>query len=88
MSEPNKAFTLQNGENIVKDYFSTVETRIYEDSLEVTQTEDLVQYILSMASFVGIAESCKDDLYEMLERRKIEGKIIVPKEYGMFICTL
>ncbi len=85
-SQQNKEFTLQNGEEKLKKYFISTEMRRYEDSLEVTQTQDLVDYIVSMESFVDI-QSCKvQKLHEVLESKKVGGKIFVPKDYGMFIC--
>ncbi len=83
----NKTFTLQNGKGILSKYFSKVELRQYEDSLEVTNTNDLIDYIFSMSSVIGVEYSDKARLFEMLESKKVNGKIIVPKEYGIFICT-
>ncbi len=85
-SPQNKEFTLQNGEEKLKKYFENTEMRKYEDSLEVTQTQDLVDYILSMESFVDIESYKGEKLYRLLESEKVGGKIFVPKDYGMFIC--
>ena len=86
-NELNKSFTLQNGKDILKNNFSSVEMRLYKDSLEVTVTEDLVKYMLSMSSILNIDKTFENQLYEVLESKKENGKISVPKEYGMFVCT-
>ncbi len=83
----NRTFTLQNGKAILSKYFSKVELRQYEDSLEVTDTSDLVDYIFSMSSIVGIEHSDRERLFKVLKSKKTNGKIIVPKEYGIFICS-
>lgn len=81
----NKVFTLQNGEKILKHHFSSIEKRIYKDHLEVTNTEDLVDYVLSLTSMVNLNGVSKYELSKILESKKIDGKIHIPKEYGMFI---
>ncbi len=43
----NKNFTLQNGDSILHQYFSSVERYDYIDSLAVTNIEDLLDYIFS-----------------------------------------
>lgn len=82
----NKVFTLQNGEKILKQHFSSIEKRIYEDHLEVTNTKDLVQYVLSLTSMVNLSEVGKEEIHTILDSKKIDGKIYVPKEYGIFIA--
>ncbi len=83
----NKTFTLQNGETLLSKYFSKVELRQYEDSLEVTDTNDLIDYVFSMSSMIGLDHSDRPRLFEVLEYKKTNGKITIPKEYGIFICT-
>lgn len=89
--EGNKAFTLQNGADILGTHFDTVEKRLYEDRLEVTETGDLVDYVLSltgMADFGSIVprDGTAEDLFRILDAQKKNGIITVPKEYGMFIA--
>ena len=84
----NKTFTLQNGENILSKYFNKVEMIPYIDSLEVTDSKDLVDYIFSMTDMVDIDNYTEKQLFEIIENQKQNGKITVPKEYGIFICTL
>ena len=81
----NKVFTLQNGKEILKDYFSFIEKREYEDHLEVTEVEDLIDYIFSLTSMINFNNISRKDLKKVLEKEMVQGKIIIPKEYGMFI---
>lgn len=43
----NKNFTLQNGYGILEEYFSNIQRVDYEDSLAVTEVDDLLNYIYS-----------------------------------------
>ena len=82
----NKTFTLQNGKSYLSRYFNSVDTLLYDDELQVTSIDDLVKYI---QSFKGISEI--GSLEEKVIRKRLEvhfhkGKLIIPKEYGMFIA--
>ena len=85
MQKMSNAFTLQNGENILRRYFIDVEQRVYEDHLEVTDVEDMVDYILSLGSMAGLGQVSRDELRSVLDSKKEDGRINVPKEYGMFV---
>lgn len=82
----NRTFTLQNGEDILGTHFDTVEKRLYEDWLEVTETGDLVDYILSLTGMADFRSVSEDDLFRILDAQKKNGVITVPKEYGIFIA--
>lgn len=83
-------FTLQNGEEILHTVFSQVEKRLYEDSLAITDTSDLVAYARTLP---WIAEQpqfktrlSSQVIYSALEAKKENGVIRIPKEYGTFIA--
>jgi ubiquinone/menaquinone biosynthesis C-methylase UbiE len=83
----NGSFTLQNGADILKNHFAVVDRRDYIDALEVTETEDLLDYLYSMASIGNLGNVTRDELYRCFEASKNEKGIIhIPKEYGMFVC--
>ncbi|MBQ7680176.1 MAG: methyltransferase domain-containing protein [Butyrivibrio sp.] len=84
--QPNHNFTLENGTQQLQTYFSEVQTLYYEDSLHVTDIEDLVEYLRSLASFKAIIEIPVPRIREILEKHAQDGVIDLPKEYGMFIC--
>ena len=82
----NKNFTLQNGYGILHRVFDEVEMREYEDSLEVTDLDDMVEYIYSLSSMTTLGNMPKDEIKEVLAGETENGVLKVPKEYGMFIC--
>ncbi len=83
----NKVFTLQNGAETLGVYFASVEKRLYEDRLEVTETQDLVDYILSLNGMADFRAVTEDELFRVLENQKQNGILSVPKEYGMFVSV-
>lgn len=82
----NKNFTLQNGGQILSEFFSSVEMREYSDSLEVTEPEDMLDYVYSLTGMTGISNISRDVLKKVLQQNMVNGILKVPKEYGMFIC--
>ena len=61
---------MQNGEKILKRHFSFIEKRIYEDHLEVTNTEDLVDYALSLTSMVNLSGVGREEIQTILDSKK------------------
>ena len=84
--EIGKTFTLQNGDAHLKQHFDTVQMDIRDDGLAVTDISDFVDYVFSLSSLTGIAESRRHDLYQAFQNKSVNGILYVPKEYGMFIC--
>ena len=82
----NKNFTLQNGKQILTQYFSSVEMMEYIDSLEVTNIDDLLDYIYSLTSMTEVSNIKRDVIKKVLEQNMADGILKVPKEYGMFVC--
>lgn len=81
-------FGLENGEEILKRHFRTVEKRVYPDHLEVTDAGALMEYILSCH---GNQQEYLSDRYgefrEFLEKKmEKRGFITITKEAGAFIC--
>lgn len=83
----NKNFTLQNGESMLRQHFDHVEKRDRADGLEVTDVEDLLDYIFSMTAMMSAVDVDRDELKEVLLTRMENGVIHIPKEYGMFISV-
>lgn len=83
----NKNFTLQNGYGILKKYFSQIQRLDYEDSLAVTDVEDVLDYIGSLTMFPAIKPE-RQVLKKILEKEMVNGVLHIPKEYGMFICRV
>lgn len=59
-----------------------------EDGLAVTDTEDLVDYVLSTAAFSGLKNRERQEIYGLPDRFKKDGATRIPKEYGMFVCRV
>lgn len=84
----NKNFTLQNGYGILKKYFSHIQRLDYEDSLAVTNVDDMLDYIYSLKNMSSIANLGRQTLKEVLTKEMVDGVLNIPKEYGMFICRI
>lgn len=82
----NKNFTLQNGYGILKKYFSHIQRLDYEDSLAVTDVDDVLDYIYSLTNMSSLAKLGRHILKEGLEKEMVNGVLNIPKEYGMFVC--
>lgn len=82
----NTAFTLQNGAEKLAGIFSGVKRFDYEDSLAVTDLSDLADYLYSLSAMTNIGSIPRDTLIGVLESRKVNGVLSIPKEYGMFVC--
>lgn len=81
-------FGLENGENILKTYFSFVTRFDYQDSLEITESKPLIDYIMSchgnQNEILGPRlNEFKEYIEELL---KNNGKIVVTKQAGLFVC--
>lgn len=82
-------FGLENGEQILSKYFKNIQRFDYKDTLEITESKPLVDYIMS----------CHGNQNEILGPRLVEfkeyidrllkqdGKIVVTKQAGLFICS-
>ncbi|MBD5081206.1 MAG: class I SAM-dependent methyltransferase [Ruminococcaceae bacterium] len=82
----NKNFTLQNGYDILKKHFSAVQRFDYEDSLAVTDIDDMLDYIYSLKNMSSVAELAREDIKAVLKKNMVDGVLSVPKENGMFVC--
>lgn len=82
----NKNFTLQNGKEILEPFFSEVQRLNYEDSLAVTNLDDLIEYIYSLSSMTSLSSVSREEIREVLAKYVVNGVLTVPKEYGMFCC--
>lgn len=80
-------FSLQNGREMLSQYFSKVERRIYEDSLEVTNIDDMVEYLYSGISFCNLCTMEKEEVKEILSKNMVNGVLYLPKQPGMFISV-
>lgn len=82
------SFNLQNGYEILSDHFSKVKRIDFEDSLSITETQDLIDWMKSTISIASYSEKDIDGLFDYFEEiRKKHGVINIEKECGLFIST-
>ena len=82
----NTNFTLQNGKEALSPFFTDVERDLYEDSLAVTEVEDLVDYVFSLSGMTDLRSLPRDTVRSVLASHMKDSVLTVPKEYGMFVC--
>ena len=86
IEEDKKIFTLQNGYEILKPYFKTVKRLDYNDSLDITDLDDLLDYLYSLDGISAITKIDRQLLKSSLQNKMTNGVLHIPKEYGMFVC--
>lgn len=78
-------FTLENGLEQLKAFFSEVTISHYEDNLHVTEIEPLIAYIRSA---IRMSELSEEELtkiqFDLEEELKEKGGIFVSKDSGLF----
>lgn len=82
----NDNFTLQNGGEKLKTVFRDVQCLLYEDALEVTNVDDLVDYIRSLTGMTDLQKLPEETIRSVLVQNMRDGVLRIPKEYGMFIA--
>ena len=79
-------FGLENGMEILKPYFGSVISRRYEDSIEISEADPLISYILSCHGNQNrlLLDHYKE-FHEYVEK-KIEKGFHITKDAGMFLA--
>ena len=83
---PNHNFTMQNGGQKLRIAFSEVDAKLYRDSLHITDIDDLVNYLTSLASLKILNDIPFERLKKTIMEHAVNGVVDLPKEYGMFIA--
>lgn len=83
------SFSLQNGGELLSKFFKDdVQCYIYDDSLHITKTQDLIDWMKSSITISNFSETDFDKLYHHFENIRInQGAIDIPKEVGLFISV-
>jgi ubiquinone/menaquinone biosynthesis C-methylase UbiE len=80
-------FGLENGEEMLRKVFRRVERVDYKDSLWITETQPLMDYINSMWGHYNWQKSSKDHLRRLVDERiRDQGGYAISKSTGIFIC--
>ena len=77
---------MENGEEILKPYFSQIECKRYIDAIELDRPEPLIEYILSCHGNQNqyILDRYKD--FRSFVSRKTRGGFYITKDAGIFFC--
>ena len=59
---------------------------LYEDALEITDVDDMVDYIRSLTGMSDLQKLPPEEIRAVLQAHMRGGILRVPKEYGMFIA--
>lgn len=79
-------FNLENGAELLERFFSQVELRYYEDSLEVTDPFLLADYVLSTAS-EPFSPEVRQKLVQFMDAEiQRQGSFHITKRSGMFLA--
>lgn len=82
------SFSLENGGDILRNYFSVIHEEAYDNHLDVLEPMDLVDYIFSMSSMSHLEPSNRDKMNAYFESKKDDqGMFRIPQVYGMFIAS-
>jgi ubiquinone/menaquinone biosynthesis C-methylase UbiE len=79
-------FSLENGASQIAEFFETVNLYRYEDALEVTDAEMLVDYIFSSNTKISAEEKRADFQLYLEQKIKTQGAIHITKETGLFVA--
>ncbi len=82
----NHRFTLQNGHEMLDAHFAQVNILRRDDALDVTNLQDLIAYLRSMAGMTVLADLPDDLLLDVFSAHMKDGVLSLPKEYGLFVC--
>lgn len=81
-------FSMQNGEEYLKKFFSQVNCYEYKDTLVFTEVEPLMTWVKSIRTIATIEDYELEFLKKYLENDLAKnGKIIVPKEACLFVAV-
>ena len=79
-------FSLENGTEQLEPYFSRVEIERYKDSLEVTDIDDLMEYIYSGITFKNACKLSSEEVRNKLISCMEDGVLRLPKDPRMFVA--
>ena len=79
-------FSLENGGEKLEPFFSNVGIKRYNDSLEVTNIDDLMDYIYSGITFENSCTLSRNEVRETLLAHMVDGVLRLPKDPGLFVA--
>jgi ubiquinone/menaquinone biosynthesis C-methylase UbiE len=83
--ESSRLFTLENGLEQLQPFFSQVTMKRYEDNLQVTEVEPILDYIRSSIHVSELSEEALSEIRKDLEiELKKKGYVFIRKDSGLF----
>ena len=82
----SNSFSLENGGEKLEPFFLNVEIERYKDSLEVTNIDDLMDYIYSGITFEKSCTLPRERVREILLEHMVDGVLKLPKDPGTFVA--
>ena len=80
-------FNLQNGYEQLRKHFNTIEILEYKDHLEISNPDDLIEYIFTLNEMMNIDETVKNSLKSFIKTKSDNRGIIkISKQSGTFIA--
>ncbi|WP_022762711.1 MULTISPECIES: class I SAM-dependent methyltransferase [unclassified Butyrivibrio] len=79
-------FSLENGGEKLEPFFTNVRIERYKDSLEITNIDDLMDYIYSGITFEKSCTLSREEVREKLLSNMADGVLKLPKDPGMFVA--
>lgn len=80
-------FGLENGYSILANYFDTINKKIYQDSIFISDEQPLLFYILSCHGNQNQILFEKYSDFRSYVRKKVKDGFTITKEAGIFYCT-
>jgi len=84
VSPKDMPFTLEKGRDLLQQYFTNIEQRQYIDSLEITNADDLVEYV---TSYNELCDAVICELRQLINEGFVNGVFKIQKTQGIFICV-
>lgn len=80
-------FGIENGEELLRQSFSNVECRMYEDAIEINQAEPIIAYILSCHGNQNQLLLNDYKAFKVFVEKKVRNGFHITKEAGIFISS-
>ena len=81
-------FGLENGREILCEFFSDIEERIYEDAILIDQAEPLIEYILSCHGNQNQYLLERYHEFRVFVEKQVKKEYRITKDAGYFLCRI
>ena len=82
----NHSFTKRTGVEPLRRFFGDVRWAEYADALEVTEADDVADYLYSLTGMANLDPARRPAIVAKLRGLMTDGVLRIPKEYGTFMC--